>query len=107
LQCDLLLAQLETISLDEAARLLLGERHAESNMRSQYLHFFYFYDLLLSWHNEFTYTSGIHNDSDVRNAAKVRRLYDIANVLSSLNLIEKVVSSPHAILDEWKWSFFS
>ena len=37
-----LLAQLETISLDEAARLLLGERHAESNMRSQYLHFFYF-----------------------------------------------------------------
>ncbi|KAM0827457.1 hypothetical protein ACQ4PT_068179 [Festuca glaucescens] len=46
--------ELETISLDEAARLLLGERHAESNMRT-----------------------------------KVRRLYDIANVLSSLNLIEK------------------
>jgi transcription factor E2F7/8 len=43
----LLLAQLETISLDEAARLLLGERHAESNMRSQYLRFFNFYDLLL------------------------------------------------------------
>ncbi|KQK18754.1 E2F transcription factor-like E2FE [Brachypodium distachyon] len=46
--------EVETISLDEAARLLLGERHAESNMRT-----------------------------------KVRRLYDIANVLSSLNLIEK------------------
>ncbi|XP_035816032.1 E2F transcription factor-like E2FE isoform X1 [Zea mays] len=44
-----------TISLDEAARLLLGEGHADSNMRT----------------------------------AKVRRLYDIANVLSSLNLIEK------------------
>lgn len=43
-----------TISLDEAARLLLGEGHADSNMRT-----------------------------------KVRRLYDIANVLSSLNLIEK------------------
>ncbi|RLN13043.1 E2F transcription factor-like E2FE [Panicum miliaceum] len=46
--------EVETISLDEAARLLLGEGHAESNMRT-----------------------------------KVRRLYDIANVLSSLNLIEK------------------
>uniref|UniRef100_A0A453R8Y0 E2F/DP family winged-helix DNA-binding domain-containing protein n=1 Tax=Aegilops tauschii subsp. strangulata TaxID=200361 RepID=A0A453R8Y0_AEGTS len=46
--------EVETVSLDEAARLLLGERHAESNMRT-----------------------------------KVRRLYDIANVLSSLNLIEK------------------
>jgi len=46
--------EVETFSLDEAARLLLGEGHAESNMRT-----------------------------------KVRRLYDIANVLSSLNLIEK------------------
>ncbi|KAF0903232.1 hypothetical protein E2562_025799 [Oryza meyeriana var. granulata] len=46
--------ELETISLDEAAKRLLGEGHAESNMRT-----------------------------------KVRRLYDIANVLSSLNLIEK------------------
>ncbi|WVZ81762.1 hypothetical protein U9M48_029104 [Paspalum notatum var. saurae] len=46
--------EVATISLDEAARLLLGEGHAESNMRT-----------------------------------KVRRLYDIANVLSSLNLIEK------------------
>ncbi|KAF8641713.1 hypothetical protein HU200_067736 [Digitaria exilis] len=47
--------EVETVSLDEAARLLLGEGHAESNMRT-----------------------------------KVRRLYDIANVLSSLNLIEKI-----------------
>ncbi|CAN6214390.1 unnamed protein product [Urochloa humidicola] len=47
--------EVETISLDEAARHLLGEGHAESNMRT-----------------------------------KVRRLYDIANVLSSLNLIEKI-----------------
>ncbi|CAD6339669.1 unnamed protein product [Miscanthus lutarioriparius] len=46
--------EVETISLDEGAKLLLGEGHAESNMRT-----------------------------------KVRRLYDIANVLSSLNLIEK------------------
>ena len=28
------------------------------------------------------------------NAAKVRRLYDIANVLSSLSLIEKVITLP-------------
>ncbi|KAL5226164.1 hypothetical protein ABZP36_012803 [Zizania latifolia] len=46
--------EVDMISLDESARLLLGEGHAESNMRT-----------------------------------KVRRLYDIANVLSSLNLIEK------------------
>ncbi|KAF8729507.1 hypothetical protein HU200_017446 [Digitaria exilis] len=45
----------DTISLDAAARLLLGEGHEETNMRT-----------------------------------KVRRLYDIANVLSSLNLIEKI-----------------
>ncbi|XP_047079959.1 E2F transcription factor-like E2FE [Lolium rigidum] len=46
--------EVNTISLDEAAKLLLGEGHDESNMRT-----------------------------------KVRRLYDIANVLSSLKLIEK------------------
>lgn len=46
--------EVDTISLDEAAKLLLGEGHEETNMRT-----------------------------------KVRRLYDIANVLSSLNLIEK------------------
>jgi hypothetical protein len=34
-------------------------------------------------------------------AAKVRRLYDIANVLSSLNLIEKVGSRLHTISNEW------
>ncbi|XP_022775429.1 E2F transcription factor-like E2FE [Durio zibethinus] len=44
----------ELISLDEAARLLLGNAHNASIMRT-----------------------------------KVRRLYDIANVLSSMNLIEK------------------
>ncbi|KAH1107664.1 hypothetical protein J1N35_011432 [Gossypium stocksii] len=44
----------ELISLDEAARLLLGNAHNTSVMRT-----------------------------------KVRRLYDIANVLSSMNLIEK------------------
>jgi hypothetical protein len=32
--------------------------------------------------------------------AKVRRLYDIANVLSSLNLIEKVGSRLHTISNE-------
>ncbi|CAN6280036.1 unnamed protein product [Urochloa humidicola] len=47
--------EVDTISLDEAAKLLLGEGHEETNMRT-----------------------------------KVRRLYDIANVLSSLNLIEKI-----------------
>ncbi|XP_019703649.1 E2F transcription factor-like E2FE isoform X2 [Elaeis guineensis] len=44
----------DTVSLDEAARLLLGDGHDSSQMRT-----------------------------------KVRRLYDIANVLSSMNLIEK------------------
>ncbi|KAF0932579.1 hypothetical protein E2562_010459 [Oryza meyeriana var. granulata] len=47
--------EVDTISLDEAAKLLLGEGHAENSMRT-----------------------------------KVRRLYDIANVLSSLNFIEKI-----------------
>uniref|UniRef100_A0A0A9F0P3 E2F/DP family winged-helix DNA-binding domain-containing protein n=1 Tax=Arundo donax TaxID=35708 RepID=A0A0A9F0P3_ARUDO len=47
--------EVDTISLDEAAKLLLGEGHEETNMRT-----------------------------------RVRRLYDIANVLSSLNLIEKI-----------------
>uniref|UniRef100_A0A453PLF7 E2F/DP family winged-helix DNA-binding domain-containing protein n=1 Tax=Aegilops tauschii subsp. strangulata TaxID=200361 RepID=A0A453PLF7_AEGTS len=50
----LTMEQVSTISLDEAAKFLLGEGHEESNMRT-----------------------------------KVRRLYDIANVLSSLKLIEK------------------
>ncbi|GMI78143.1 E2F-LIKE 3, DP-E2F-like 1 [Hibiscus trionum] len=45
----------ELISLDEAARLLLGDAHNTSVMRT-----------------------------------KVRRLYDIANALSSMNLIEKI-----------------
>ncbi|XP_024168748.1 E2F transcription factor-like E2FE isoform X2 [Rosa chinensis] len=44
----------ESISLDEAARLLLGDAHNTSVMRT-----------------------------------KVRRIYDIANVSSSMNLIEK------------------
>ncbi|XP_008793781.1 E2F transcription factor-like E2FE [Phoenix dactylifera] len=48
----------DTVSLDEAARLLLGDGRNSSQMRSN-------------------------------NAAKVRRLYDIANVLCSMNLLEK------------------
>ncbi|TKY73456.1 E2F transcription factor E2FE [Spatholobus suberectus] len=47
-------SNIEMISLDEAAKLLLGNAHNTSTMRT-----------------------------------KVRRLYDIANVLSSMNLIEK------------------
>ncbi|TKY55157.1 E2F transcription factor E2FE [Spatholobus suberectus] len=47
-------SNVELISLDEAAKLLLGDAHNTSIMRT-----------------------------------KVRRLYDIANVLSSMNLIEK------------------
>ncbi|KAL1334021.1 hypothetical protein HN51_062907 [Arachis hypogaea] len=47
-------SNIEMISLDEAANLLLGDGHSSSLMRT-----------------------------------KVRRLYDIANVLSSMNLIEK------------------
>ncbi|PRQ19732.1 putative transcription factor E2F-DP family [Rosa chinensis] len=52
----------ESISLDEAARLLLGDAHNASVMRS-----------------------------------KVRRIYDIANVSSSMNLIEKVKLVEHVI----------
>ncbi|XP_006578603.1 E2F transcription factor-like E2FE isoform X2 [Glycine soja] len=61
----------EMISLDEAAKLLLG---------------------------------------NANNRTKVRRLYDIANVLSSMNLIEKVIFSsvhfkfPHRAL-QWKCCF--
>ncbi|WOK93528.1 E2F transcription factor-like E2FE isoform X1 [Canna indica] len=54
-----LMSDADTISLDEAARLLLGDMSDLSHMRNF-------------------------------NAAKVRRLYDIANVLSSMNLIEKI-----------------
>ncbi|CAO1947464.1 unnamed protein product [Urochloa humidicola] len=60
--------EVEMISLDEAARLLLGEGHAESNMRT-----------------------------------KVRRLYDIANVLSSLNLIEKTQQSGDTRKPAYRW----
>ncbi|XP_073008032.1 E2F transcription factor-like E2FF [Typha latifolia] len=51
-----------TISLDEAAKMILRDSDETTNMRNN-------------------------------NAAKVRRLYDIANVLSSLNLIEKIQQS--------------
>ncbi|XP_014507183.1 E2F transcription factor-like E2FE isoform X1 [Vigna radiata var. radiata] len=53
-------SNVELISLDEAAKLLLGDAHNTSIMRSK---------------------------------TKVRRLYDIANVLSSMNLIEKTHTS--------------
>ncbi|KAK1268270.1 E2F transcription factor-like E2FE [Acorus gramineus] len=57
-----LVSDVDTISLDDAASILLGD---------------------------------INNPSQMRNnsAAKVRRLYDIANVLSSMNLIEKTHQS--------------
>lgn len=54
----LLTIKADTVSLDEAAKLLLGDGQDPSHMRT-----------------------------------KVRRLYDIANVLSSLNLIEKTHQS--------------
>ncbi|XP_021733698.1 E2F transcription factor-like E2FE isoform X1 [Chenopodium quinoa] len=50
-------SNVDLISLDEAAKILLGDGHNSTVMRN--------------------------------NAAKVRRLYDIANVLSSMQLIEK------------------
>ncbi|KAF9614405.1 hypothetical protein IFM89_018550 [Coptis chinensis] len=55
------------ISLDEAAKFLLGEMHDSSQMRT-----------------------------------KVRRLYDIANVLSSLNLIEKT-HHPESRKPSFRW----
>ncbi|RWR78657.1 E2F transcription factor-like protein E2FE isoform X1 [Cinnamomum micranthum f. kanehirae] len=53
-----LTANVDTVTLDEAARLLLGDSNGSSMLTNN-------------------------------SAAKVRRLYDIANVLTSLNLIEK------------------
>ncbi|KAL8123483.1 hypothetical protein AgCh_011455 [Apium graveolens] len=53
-----LCSDVEMISLDEAAKILLGDAHDLSLMRNN-------------------------------STAKVRRLYDIANVLSSMNFIEK------------------
>ncbi|XP_017251415.1 E2F transcription factor-like E2FE isoform X2 [Daucus carota subsp. sativus] len=53
-----LCSEVEMISLDEAAKILLGDAHDMSMMRNN-------------------------------STAKVRRLYDIANVLSSMNFIEK------------------
>ncbi|KAH0459668.1 hypothetical protein IEQ34_012482 [Dendrobium chrysotoxum] len=58
----LLTTNADTVSLDDAAKLLLGDGQNPAYMRNA-------------------------------NAAKVRRLYDIANVLSSLNLIEKTHQS--------------
>ncbi|KAE9467350.1 hypothetical protein C3L33_00746, partial [Rhododendron williamsianum] len=54
-----LCTDVDLISLEEAAKILLGDARDPSTMRSN-------------------------------SAAKVRRLYDIANVLSSMNFIEKV-----------------
>ncbi|CAL5441306.1 unnamed protein product [Camellia sinensis] len=53
-----LCSNVDLISLEEAAKILLGDAHDPSMMRNN-------------------------------SAAKVRRLYDIANVLSSMNFIEK------------------
>jgi hypothetical protein len=36
---NLYLEQVDTISLDEASKLLLGEGREETNMRSKYFHF--------------------------------------------------------------------
>ncbi|KQK01999.1 hypothetical protein BRADI_3g59740v3 [Brachypodium distachyon] len=58
--------EVDTITLDEASKLLLGEGHEESNMK-----------------------------------AKVRRLYDIANVLSSLNFIEKTQADTRKPAFRW------
>lgn len=48
-------------------------------------HFFFLYSLIFYY----LMTDPLFEDNS---AAKVRRLYDIANVLSSMNLIEKVKS---------------
>ncbi|KAM1397869.1 hypothetical protein ACFX2I_015398 [Malus domestica] len=61
-------SNVETISLDEAAKLLLGDAHKASVMRT-----------------------------------KVRRIYDIANVLSSMNLIEKTHTSDTRRKPAFKW----
>ncbi|KAK1299914.1 E2F transcription factor-like E2FE [Acorus calamus] len=57
-----LVSDVDTISLDDASRILLGDINDPSHMREN-------------------------------SAAKVRRLYDIANVLSSMNLLEKTHQS--------------
>ncbi|XAR50128.1 hypothetical protein NMG60_11004371 [Bertholletia excelsa] len=66
-----LCSNVDLISLEEAAKILLGDAHDPSIMRNN-------------------------------SAAKVRRLYDIANVLSSMNFIEKT-HHPETRKPSFRW----
>ncbi|KAJ0960400.1 hypothetical protein J5N97_001762 [Dioscorea zingiberensis] len=70
-----LISKADTISLDEAAKMLLGDGQDSSQTKMN------------------------------NNAAKVRRLYDIANVLSSVNLIEKT-QQPESKKPAFRWLGF-
>ncbi|XP_043706149.1 E2F transcription factor-like E2FE isoform X2 [Telopea speciosissima] len=69
-----LCSNLDLISLEDAARILLGDASNSSQMRNN-------------------------------SAAKVRRLYDIANVLSSMNFIEKI-HHPESRKPAFRWLGF-
>lgn len=81
---------MELLSLDRAALALLGDSNDPTAMRSNV------YLLAMLWVYLFMvkYGAKVHCSfiflSLNTSAAKVRRLYDIANVFSSMELIEKV-----------------
>ena len=81
---------MELISLDEAARLLLGDASNTSVTRSNYLNAWALYFYIFLCYGKIELENTLIDMFSVVDSAKVRRLYDIANVLSSMNLIEKV-----------------
>ncbi|OWM90466.1 hypothetical protein CDL15_Pgr014769 [Punica granatum] len=78
-------------SLDEAASLLLGDGRNSAILKSN----IFIFALSIAWNLEEFENFGLLTELFLIKypAAKVRRLYDIANVLSSMNLIEKTHTS--------------
>ena len=75
--------QLELISIDEAAILLNGDAQDPSLIQSKFLFVVFLFTLLQQYIAKMFF-------SIYDSAAKVKRLYDIANVLASMNIIQKV-----------------
>lgn len=83
-----LVSKTQTVTLDTAAKVLI-EGSQDSSSHSKYKSKAG-WGLIKGFHTH-THTPPILADFNILlSAAKVRRLYDIANVLTSLNLIKKV-----------------